>query len=305
MIGLEAASVMKHRLARCIAACLLLAACFSDADAQSAAGEVPEGIFVDLALRPGWGPFIPRTGYSAQHFVGDFTLQGRTYQVFVLSHDVRSVEDRVLFQNSDADVQAAERDGMSVFYRYETIDLDGLSYDIMGVSPVNGQFVLTKKEDVAYADIGLHKGEPLPSFEATLMDGGKLTNASLRESYVLIHFWGTWCAPCHGEVPYLVEAHQRFGDRIQFVGVAVDDDEQAVRQYIAEHGLTWKQVLVPNEFPNPAEPVSSFKVRGYPTHYLIGPDGRVVVGIEQERRMRGERLLETLTRVMYDAGVHD
>lgn len=304
MMGPKAAAAIRRCRARCILACVLLTACVGEGLAQPAS-EVPDGIFVNLVPWSGWGPFIPRAGYKAQHFVGEFSLQGRTYRIFLLRHEERGVEDRVLFQYADTDVEAAEGDGMTVFYRYETIDFDGLVYEIMGVSPVTEQFVLTRKEDVPYAAIGLQSGESSPSFEARTLDGGKLTSADLGNSLKLIHFWGTWCAPCHAEVPFLVEAQQRFGDQIQFVGVAVDDDEQAVRQYVVEHGFTWPQILVPNRFPNPLEPVSSFEVRGYPTHYLIGPNGKVLVGADQRMRLRGERLLETLTRITYGARTDD
>jgi thiol-disulfide isomerase/thioredoxin len=286
-------------------ASVVLMACAGKAGAQPATEDAPEGIFVDLVPRSDWGPFIPRSGYSDQHFVGSFTLQGRSYRLFLLRHDERNVEDRVLIEPADSDVAASEGEGMSVFYRYESVDFNGLTYDIMGVSPASDQFVLTRKEDVSYAEVGLRSGESWPSFEATSLSGSRLTNAGLGNSYVLIHFWGTWCGPCHGEIPFLVEAHERFGDQIQFVGVAVDDDEQAVRQYVAEHGLTWPQVLIPNDYPNTDELVSSFGVRGYPTQYLIDPDGSVVVGAEQRMRLRGSRLLETLTRITYDPDVFD
>lgn len=271
------------------------------AHAQPANDEVPEGIFVNLTRVPGWGPFIPRADFPPEHHVGSFSVRGQTYRVHLLRHANRGIEDRVLIQPADADVPASEGDGLTVSYRYEAVDFDGTAYEIQGISPVNGQFVLTKKEDVQYAHYGLRRGDAVPPFQNLLLEGRDLSNADLGGSYTLIHFWGTWCGPCHGEVPFLAEAHDRFGDQIQFIGVAVDDDREAVLEYIAERGITWPQVSVPNTYPITDELVSSFRVRGYPTNYLIGPDGRILVGADQRMRLRGERLLETLTRVVYDA----
>lgn len=114
-----------------------------------------------------------------------------------------------------------------------------------------------------------------------------------------MHFWGTWCAPCHGEIPFLIEAHDRYGGRIRIIGVAVDDDDEAVREYVADNGMTWPQINVPNTYPITDNLVSAFRVRGYPTNYLIGPGGKILMGVDQEQRLRGERLLETLTRIVY------
>lgn len=76
----------------------------------------------------------------------------------------------------------------------------------------------------------------LPDFEAKIV--GK--DASLKASqYVsanpgtMIHFWGTWCAPCETEFPDLLEYARKISNKnIKFVLVAMNDTEKKVRMFL-------------------------------------------------------------------------
>ena len=44
----------------------------------------------------------------------------------------------------------------------------------------------------------------------------------------IVNFWATWCPPCVHEIPMLVSLQESLRERgVQFVGVAVDDPEDA------------------------------------------------------------------------------
>ena len=44
----------------------------------------------------------------------------------------------------------------------------------------------------------------------------------------IVNFWATWCPPCVHEIPMLVAVQESLRERgVQFVGVAVDDPEDA------------------------------------------------------------------------------
>jgi cytochrome c biogenesis protein CcmG, thiol:disulfide interchange protein DsbE len=67
----------------------------------------------------------------------------------------------------------------------------------------------------------------------------------LRGTPVLVNFWGSWCPPCHEEMPRIVRAHREFGDRVQFLGVDIEDSRPDARAFIAEYGMTFPSVFDP------------------------------------------------------------
>jgi thiol-disulfide isomerase/thioredoxin len=82
----------------------------------------------------------------------------------------------------------------------------------------------------------------LPDFDPERFDQ---LLAELRGTPVLLNFWGSWCPPCHDEMPRLVEAHDQFGDRVQFVGIDVVDSRPEARAFIAEYGMAFPSVFDP------------------------------------------------------------
>ncbi len=65
----------------------------------------------------------------------------------------------------------------------------------------------------------------------------------LKGTPVLVNFWGSWCPPCHEEMPRLVAAHQEFGDRVQFLGVDILDSRTEARAFMEEFGMTFPSVF--------------------------------------------------------------
>jgi cytochrome c biogenesis protein CcmG/thiol:disulfide interchange protein DsbE len=81
--------------------------------------------------------------------------------------------------------------------------------------------------------IAIEDVPPLPGI--TVEEVEDLLAASDRP--VVLNVWASWCGPCRSEAPLLRAAHAEFGDRITFVGVDVEDDQDGARRFVAEFGL--------------------------------------------------------------------
>ena len=92
--------------------------------------------------------------------------------------------------------------------------------------------------------------------------------AELEGTPVLVNFWGSWCPPCKDEMPRLVEAHDEFGDRVQFLGVDIIDNREAARLFMEEFEMT---------FPSVFDPLDAIKTSlgqfGQPTTVFLRADG--------------------------------
>ncbi len=111
---------------------------------------------------------------------------------------------------------------------------------------------------------------PAPAFTLPDLAGGQVSLAELRGRPVLVDFWATWCAPCERQVPILNAFHDKYGDRIPVLGIAVDaDGASRVAPFVAQHGLRYRVLLGDEAL------AQEYEAFGFPTLYVIRPDGTI------------------------------
>ena len=114
--------------------------------------------------------------------------------------------------------------------------------------------------------------DPAPDFELKELAGKELTLEASRGKVILLNFWATWCGPCREEIPELIALQNRYKDRLQIIGLVVDDDdENEIRNVIKTEGINYPVALADSE--------TRFAYGGIaalPTVFVINPEGRVV-----------------------------
>ena len=138
-------------------------------------------------------------------------------------------------------------------------------------------------------------GQEAPDFEATTLDGDRISLSDLRGKVVLLEFWASWCGPCRPEVPYLKEVHAAYGgEDFQLIGISLDRSTEELRQFIEEHGMTWPQVQ--EEARWESELADLYNVSGIPRAYLIDREGRIAA-----KDLRKGRYEEEVRKLMEGA----
>jgi thiol-disulfide isomerase/thioredoxin len=90
--------------------------------------------------------------------------------------------------------------------------------------------------------------DPATEFAVKGIDGGTVNLAAARGKVVLLNFWATWCGPCRMEVPDLVELQKKYQDRLQVIGLAVDDaDEDTVRKFAKRYAINYPVAMATDE----------------------------------------------------------
>ena len=114
--------------------------------------------------------------------------------------------------------------------------------------------------------------ERMPPFLVNDLDGGIISTADLHGKVVLVNFWATWCPPCREEIPELIELSKRYKDKLQIIGISMDDAPAGeVRQFATQIGITYPVVM-----GSGAMEAEYGGVPALPTSFVISPDGRVV-----------------------------
>ncbi|MDO5980353.1 redoxin family protein [Flavivirga spongiicola] len=120
------------------------------------------------------------------------------------------------------------------------------------------------------------EGMLVPSIKSTsTIDGSEFDIFSLRGKYVLIDFWGTWCGPCVEEMPKVKSFQEKYKDQLVVLGINSGDTKKRVVKFLKNNDYQWQQ-LMSDKANTPDNFVNRFNVKGFPTKFIIDPEGKIV-----------------------------
>jgi len=127
-------------------------------------------------------------------------------------------------------------------------------------------------------------GTQFPDFNVKDVNGKPLSLASYKGKVVLVEFWATWCVPCRMELPYVLQAYQKFHAMgFEIIGVSLDDNPPMLTRFIQANGLTWPQYNDGKKFDNKL--AVKYGIEGVPANFLLDDNGKII-GTD----LRGEEL---------------
>lgn len=111
--------------------------------------------------------------------------------------------------------------------------------------------------------------KPAPDFQVQTLDGRKMRLSELRGKVVVLNFWFIGCGPCRVEIPSLNKLVEEFESRnVVFIAFALDPADR-LPSFLKDIPFRYQVV------PDASALVKSFGVELFPTHILIGKDGRI------------------------------
>jgi thiol-disulfide isomerase/thioredoxin len=135
--------------------------------------------------------------------------------------------------------------------------------------------------------------DPAPAFQLKDLAGKDLTLASAKGKVILLNFWATWCGPCRAEIPSLIELQNRYKDRLEVIGLLVDDDDpDIVKRVVDSEGINYPVALASNEIR-----FAYGGIPALPTLFVINSEGRVV---QKHVGLFNPVLYETEVRALLD-----
>lgn len=102
------------------------------------------------------------------------------------------------------------------------------------------------------------------------LDGKHFDYASTQNKVVLINFWATWCPPCIAEMPSLEKLHNDYKDKIIFLFVS-NEEEEEISRFIAKNEYSFIVYKAISKYPE------DFNVTSIPRTFLIDKKGNIII----------------------------
>lgn len=113
-----------------------------------------------------------------------------------------------------------------------------------------------------------------PSFLLKDIQDKDFSSAQLNGKWTVIDFWGTWCGPCVAEMPklnqYYLALKQDKMSKINFMSIACSDTKEKVQRFLSNNNYDIPVLMSDSKVEQ------NYKVRGYPSKYIITPEGKLI-----------------------------
>jgi thiol-disulfide isomerase/thioredoxin len=87
---------------------------------------------------------------------------------------------------------------------------------------------------------------PLPEFSFPDLNGSPQISSQWHGKIIVLNFWATWCPACLKEMPEFMALQKKYAEKVQFVGIALDDLE-AVKTFQQKNAVNYP-LLISGDF---------------------------------------------------------
>ncbi len=105
--------------------------------------------------------------------------------------------------------------------------------------------------------------------------GGTTSMSDMRGKYLYIDVWATWCRPCVGQIPSMIQLEKEYrGKDIEFISISTDrpNAHDKWRKMVEEKGMEGVQLFMGQD----RSFMTDFAIRGIPRFIFIDPEGKIV-----------------------------
>jgi thiol-disulfide isomerase/thioredoxin len=147
--------------------------------------------------------------------------------------------------------------------------------------------VIEKVETIAANSVGGTAAEiSMPD-----KNGVSVSLSSIKAKFILIDFWGSWCAPCRGESRHLNELYRKFNPLgFEIYGVGLESSKEMWLKAIDQDKRGWTNVTSLQEFEAPV--TFDYAVTSLPANVLIDESRKVIA-----RNLHGKDLQDLLEKL--------
>ena len=113
-----------------------------------------------------------------------------------------------------------------------------------------------------------------------------------HDGLCIVDFWASWCGPCRGENPHVVEIYKEYHPKgLEIFGVSLDNNKEAWVKAIADDGLVWKHGSDLKGWQS--APAQLYSVSGIPHTVLLDENNKIIA-----KNLRGDELKQKIAELL-------
>ncbi|VAW50912.1 hypothetical protein MNBD_GAMMA06-1604 [hydrothermal vent metagenome] len=122
---------------------------------------------------------------------------------------------------------------------------------------------------------------------------GEVQLTDFKDKVVYLDFWASWCLPCKKSFPWMRDMKKRYADQgFEILAVNLDKDKALADEFLQQMDVNFVVA-----FDASGDVAAEYKLRGMPSSYLIGRDGKIYashIGFREKDKMKLERVIKNL-----------
>ena len=134
--------------------------------------------------------------------------------------------------------------------------------------------VLVALSRFAYAD-NLPASGPLYAATLSDLDDKPVALERYKGKPLVVNFWARWCAPCRTEIPELIKFRAAHKDKIEVLGIGIEDKADAVKEFTKTYNIDYP-VFLAKEKGIPLMQALGNNIGGLPFTLFIDRNGQVI-----------------------------
>ncbi len=138
----------------------------------------------------------------------------------------------------------------------------------------NAKFLLTRNQP----------GTQAPDFDIRSHNNQIKSLKDFAGKYIYLQFTDVNCLPCNAETKTVADLQKKYGEKVEFVTITINNDFEETREFVKRNGYTWTFLIAGDNH----KALEDYNVKSVPEYFLLNKEGKFI----QSPALRPDRGIE-------------